>query len=754
MTRSLGGLSWVAVLLACALVLSSHALAVSPQEARRSSSGLDLVDVDLMFVGAHPDDESGVTATIARYVLDEGFKATVVTLTMGEGGGNATGPEYGASLGLIRAEELRRSLETVGVKTHYFLGLLDFYYTLFAEETQKRWGERFICDLVRLVRLTRPEVLVTMWPGPGTHGHHQMAARAATVAYRRAGDPTFCPEHIADEFLQPFSPLKLYYYAPRPEAATISIPTDDFSRSAYMRYADLKALALANFRSQGFDRSNTVPVAQPRPERFMLVASRVPIANPERHLLEGALLPAGESPPGVLLEVEPEVYLVGVGRSLSVRVTLTNRTAEPMVGVSLGVFGPTGWAVESGEPTSFAGLAPGQSVNATFRLSVPDAPGAVGPGTLWGWYSARWRGESIHGQNRAYFEVTPPVRVAFQPLFDIAGYRDFARQTVTEWVIPVLPARIPVTVGVPTPVTLELANRSDRSAPVRLSMELPPGVQVLGADDLTVPPLSTQAVEVQLLAQPSALPTGRQSAAVSTTVVGSAGGYTSRDRADVFLLPTLTVPRLNEPPVVDGDLADMAGLASGRFSHLDVWEGAANDDADSSGVFYVGYDESRLYVGVRVYDDSVICNIPPDDIRGHWRSDSVEITVDPSGHSSDTSTTFKTGVFPCTTQGFEARAERDADANQGPIERTAPGMRVASRRLDDGYAIEVSIPWAVMPAVPSPGDLVGFNVLVYDGDLQDARPGANINESRIGWASVLGAQQATPYVWPKVRLER
>ena len=43
--------------------------------------GLDLVDVDIVFVGAHPDDDSGVLATFARYLLDEGFRGTVVTAT-------------------------------------------------------------------------------------------------------------------------------------------------------------------------------------------------------------------------------------------------------------------------------------------------------------------------------------------------------------------------------------------------------------------------------------------------------------------------------------------------------------------------------------------------------------------------------------------------------------------------------------------------------------------------------------------------
>ena len=46
--------------------------------------------------------------------------------------------------------------------------------------------------VVRVVRATRPEVIVTMDPSPtpGNHGHHQLAARLAVEAYAAAADPS------------------------------------------------------------------------------------------------------------------------------------------------------------------------------------------------------------------------------------------------------------------------------------------------------------------------------------------------------------------------------------------------------------------------------------------------------------------------------------------------------------------------------------------------------------------------------------
>jgi hypothetical protein len=82
-------------------------------------------------------------------------------------------------------------------------------------------------------------------------------------------------------------------------------------------------------------------------------------------------------------------------------------------------------------------------------------------------------------------------------------------------------------------------------------------------------------------------------------------------------------------------------------------------------------------------------------------------------------------------------------------------MEVASRRTEAGYTLEARIPWSAMPERPRPGDEIGLNVVVYDGDAADARPGANVSESGIAWAAFeWGGKQALPYLWPRVLLAR
>lgn len=722
-----------------------------------TGTGLDLMDVDILFVGAHPDDDTGVLATFARYLLDQGFKGSVVTLTGGEGGGNAIGKEAGRALGLIRQEEERRSLQLVGVQAPQFLGLEDFYFTLSAEEVLARWGEGFLCDVVRRVRLERPEVLVTMWPGPGTHGEHQMAARAATIAFERAGDPSYCPDQIAREFLQPFAPAKLYYYPNDPKTAGIvSVPTSDVSRSVVMRYADLRALAAAHYRSQGFDEFSRIPAAAAEPETFLLVRSRVPVAEPESHLLEGALLPAGTSPAGVRLEVDAESPEVGVGGDVGVRVRLTNTTSQPMRSVALWLRAPEGWAVSEADPSGLQELAPGQSAAARFDLR-PSTRAALDALTrIDAAYRAEWQGRPISGVNRAYVKAVAPLQVAFRPLYDVAAYRAFAHETHTEWVISSLPTRVPLVVGRGGAVTVSLENRAGEPARGALTLDAPPGVRLRDPAVFSVGARASATAEIVVEVDPSALPEGRHSARVPVTLTAESGGRRSQDTADLYLLPSLTIPRVARPPAIDGDLTDMQGLATGSIGPQDLWwRRAPADAADLSADFRLGYDAQFLYVGLHVRDQSVVCNIAPDDVKAQLRSDAVGVTIDPGGRSQDTSTTLQAAAFPCTTVGFQARGFRDADARPGLMEETAPGMKVASRRTADGYDIEFALPWAAMPSQPRPGDEIGLNLVLYDGDQKDARVGANISETGLAWAAFpWGGKQALPYLWPRVVLGR
>ena len=87
--------------------LALAALLGRPCAGQPAKQGADLLKTDIMGVFAHPDDETGVAATMAAYALGKGKVVANVYCTRGEGGGNMVGSQWGVSLGVLREAELR-----------------------------------------------------------------------------------------------------------------------------------------------------------------------------------------------------------------------------------------------------------------------------------------------------------------------------------------------------------------------------------------------------------------------------------------------------------------------------------------------------------------------------------------------------------------------------------------------------------------------------------------------------------------------
>jgi len=179
--------------------------------------------VDLLLVVAHPDDEGAATPYLAR-ALDEHKRIAVVFGTRGSSGANEAGGEQAAALGAIREIEARNALATLGITNVWFLGGKDTAsQNVLLSLANWDHGES-LEQLVRLVRLTRPEVILTFLPGTfigEDHGDHQASGVLATEAFDLAGDSTAFPEQIAGpskrlepflENLRPWQPKKIYYF--------------------------------------------------------------------------------------------------------------------------------------------------------------------------------------------------------------------------------------------------------------------------------------------------------------------------------------------------------------------------------------------------------------------------------------------------------------------------------------------------------------------------------------------------------------
>ena len=209
-------------LLVCVLFLT-FAARTGAQEAKPLPAADERYKADILLVVAHPDDEGAATAYLAR-ALDEGKHVAVVYGTRGSSGGNEVGTEQALALGAIREIEARRALGTMGITNVWFLGGRDTASQDVLQSLANWEHGAALEQLVRLVRLTRPEVVLTFLPGTfigEDHGDHQASGVLATEAFDLAGDPTVFPSQVAAplrrlepylEGLRPWQPKKIYYF--------------------------------------------------------------------------------------------------------------------------------------------------------------------------------------------------------------------------------------------------------------------------------------------------------------------------------------------------------------------------------------------------------------------------------------------------------------------------------------------------------------------------------------------------------------
>jgi|HubBroStandDraft_6_1064221.scaffolds.fasta_scaffold01372_9 LmbE family N-acetylglucosaminyl deacetylase len=214
-----------AVLRFVAILIGASFPAVLLAQAPTQVRGADQrFKVDILVVVAHPDDEGAVTPYLARAIYDLHKKVAVVYGTRGGSGANEYGREHGPAMTNIREMEARQACARLDITNVWFLDGKDTASQNVLNSLAS-WGHgENLEKLVGLIRLTRPEIIMTWLPGVfigENHGDHQAAGVLATEAFDLAADPVAFPSQIAGpskrlepflENLQTWQPKKIYYF--------------------------------------------------------------------------------------------------------------------------------------------------------------------------------------------------------------------------------------------------------------------------------------------------------------------------------------------------------------------------------------------------------------------------------------------------------------------------------------------------------------------------------------------------------------
>jgi LmbE family N-acetylglucosaminyl deacetylase len=129
----------------------------------------------------HPDDEAHLSAGIMNAVRDAGHPVVVATATYGENGTPDPDRWPPAELAVIRRDELRASLATVGVREHRWLGFADGA----CADVPARDGQASVATLIDEVE---PDTILTFGPdGMTGHPDHRAVSAWTTAAWRACG---------------------------------------------------------------------------------------------------------------------------------------------------------------------------------------------------------------------------------------------------------------------------------------------------------------------------------------------------------------------------------------------------------------------------------------------------------------------------------------------------------------------------------------------------------------------------------------
>jgi LmbE family N-acetylglucosaminyl deacetylase len=249
----------------------------------------------IMQVVAHPDDEDGGMLTLEA--RGKGAEVTLFTVTRGEGGQNKFGTESSDELGILRTLELLEADKYYGVEQR-FSHVVDFGFSKTAEETFNKWHghDVALADVVRAIRIFRPDVLTSRFSGTKRdgHGNHEASGVLTLEAFRAAADPNKFPEQIKEGLL-PWQARKLYLGNPpgmfqrgavADEDYTVKMNIGEYSPLLGMSYTQFALEGLAHQTSQGTGGIRVPP--GPRYTYYKLTDSTLPkSAGHEQDFFDG-----------------------------------------------------------------------------------------------------------------------------------------------------------------------------------------------------------------------------------------------------------------------------------------------------------------------------------------------------------------------------------------------------------------------------------------------------------------------------------
>ncbi|MEW6504008.1 MAG: sugar-binding protein [Chloroflexota bacterium] len=265
-------------------------------------------------------------------------------------------------------------------------------------------------------------------------------------------------------------------------------------------------------------------------------------------------------------------------------------------------------------------------------------------------------------------------------------------------------------VGIPSPLP------SATTAPVTITQTPPPAPSPLPTSTAVQP------------TQPPPSPTVTHTAALR-----SAGSYTA--------------PFLSEALKLDGVWDEWKTTA---YPIKPVVFGRENHTGkeDLEGSFRIGWDNTYLYLAVKVIDDQYVQNASGIDL---YKGDTVELLLDVDLLGDLNSRELSGDDYQLVISPGKGSVSGDKEAYlYYPTGKagTKSKVKIASEGGSGLYRVEAAIPWSLFGITPADGQRYGFAVSVSDND----REGENVQQSMVSMAP--NRRLTDPTTWAVLVLRR
>jgi hypothetical protein len=211
--------------------------------------------------------------------------------------------------------------------------------------------------------------------------------------------------------------------------------------------------------------------------------------------------------------------------------------------------------------------------------------------------------------------------------------------------------------------------------------------------------------------------------------------------------PSVMAYYFSSPPAIDGSLGDweldwinVNTVVFGKSN----WQGAS----DLSAKIMVGWDMNYLYLGVKVTDDIYAYKASGSNL---YMSDSLEVLLDANLAGDYHSEALSSDDYQL---GISAQKLTNDDKGEAYLwypsgsEGNKSKVIIQGRPTDEGYRMEVAIPWSVLGVTPQTGQNYGFVFSVNDNDDPN-------NSAQQSVVSNVGDRKLTdPTTWGNLTLKK